>query len=71
MRHFLVASKSGIKTDGTELDLNNYQIIKAETPKEAREKVEKTLGEYYNQAFVYAYLSEVEQVTDENGNECK
>ena len=37
MRHFLVASKSGIKTDGTELDLNNYQIIKAETPKEARE----------------------------------
>ena len=45
--------------------------ITAKSPKEAREKVEKTLGEYYNQAFVYAYLSEVEQVTDENGNECK
>lgn len=41
MRHFLVASKSGVKTDGTELDLNNYQIIEAETPKEAREIYDK------------------------------
>lgn len=41
MKYFLVASKSGVKTDGTELDLNNYQIIKAETPKEAREIYDK------------------------------
>ena len=41
MRHFLVASKSGVKTEGNELDLNNYQIIEAETPKEAREIYDK------------------------------
>lgn len=44
--------------------------VSAKSPQEAKEKVEKMLGEYYNQAFEYAYLSEVESVTDENGNEC-
>lgn len=41
MKHFLVAAKSGVKTEGNELDLNNYQIIKAETAKEAREIYDK------------------------------
>ena len=41
MKHFLVAAKSGVKTEGNELDLNNYQIIKAETKKEAREIYDK------------------------------
>ena len=41
MKHFLVASKSGVKTEGKELDLNNYQIIEAETAKEARETYDK------------------------------
>ena len=44
--------------------------VTARTPEEAREKVEKTLGEYHNQAFKYTYLSEIKLVTDENGNEC-
>ena len=37
MKHFLVAAKSGVKTEGKELDLSNYQIIEAETAKEARQ----------------------------------
>ena len=41
MKHFLVAAKSGVKTEGNELDLNNYQIIEAETKKEAREIYDK------------------------------
>lgn len=44
--------------------------VMAKSPSEAREKAEKMLGEYHDQAFEYIYLSEIINVTDGDGNEC-
>ena len=45
-------------------------LIKANSPKEAREKAEKMFGEYDETSnFHYTYLSDIINVTDKNGNE--
>ena len=44
-------------------------VIKAVSPEEAREKAEKMYGEHINESFDYAYLSEISNVVDADGNE--
>lgn len=43
--------------------------VKASSPEEAKKIASKQIGEYKDNTFGYAYLSEVKNITDKNGNE--